>query len=63
MVYPWSPRGHPVLRRFWLNEDGATAIEYCLIAGIISIAIAVGATAIGTKLRSQYFMAAANGLS
>ena len=52
-----------MLLRFWLNEDGATAIEYCLIAGIISIAIAAGATTIGTRLRSQYFVAAANGLS
>jgi pilus assembly protein Flp/PilA len=52
-----------VLRRFWLNKDGATAIEYCLIAGFISIAVVAGATTIGVRLRTNYFMAAANGLS
>jgi pilus assembly protein Flp/PilA len=55
--------GTAVLRRFWLDRNGATAIEYCLIAGIISIAIVAGATTIGTRLRTQYYLAAANGLS
>jgi len=35
-------------------RDGATAIEYGLIAGIISISIIVGATAVGSTL-GKYF--------
>ncbi len=43
------------LRRFLNDAAGATAIEYCLIAGFISIAIVIGVTAIGTRLASNYF--------
>ncbi len=57
------PRNSPVLIRFWLNDDGATSIEYCLIASLISLALIAGATTIGTKLQTKYFQAAANGLS
>ena len=38
------------LVRFLKNESGATAIEYGLIAALISIGIIAGATAIGTTL-------------
>jgi pilus assembly protein Flp/PilA len=35
----------------WLGaEDGATAIEYAMIASIVSIVIVTGVTTIGTKL-------------
>lgn len=54
--------GIAVLKRFWLDQNGATAIEYCLIASIVSLAIVAGATTIGIKLRANY-AAAANGLS
>ena len=37
-------------RAFPRSESGATAIEYALIAGIVSIAIVAGATEIGLKL-------------
>jgi pilus assembly protein Flp/PilA len=37
-----------------LKEDsGATAIEYALIAGFVSIAIVAGATAVGTSLNTK----------
>ncbi|KGH01009.1 MULTISPECIES: Flp family type IVb pilin [Comamonas] len=36
--------------KFWRDEEGATAIEYGLIAGLISIGIIAGTTGIGTKL-------------
>jgi pilus assembly protein Flp/PilA len=42
------------LREFLRAEDGATAIEYALIAGCISIAILLGVTGIGTKLNSTF---------
>ncbi len=39
-----------LVARFVKNESGATAIEYGLIAALISVAIISGATAIGTGL-------------
>lgn len=36
------------------DVSGATAIEYALIAGIISLAIIVGAMAIGTNLTALF---------
>ena len=38
------------LKAFAANEDGATAIEYGLIAGLISVAIIAALTLIGTDL-------------
>ena len=43
-----------VLKAFLNNEDGATAIEYGLIAACISIAIIVAATSIGTNLNLTF---------
>ncbi len=42
------------LLRYWRNEEGATAIEYCFIAGLIALATVAGLTIIGTKL-NHYF--------
>lgn len=51
------------LARDFLHDDrGATAIEYCLIAGMISVACIAGATTIGTTL-SRYFFEVAAGLA
>jgi pilus assembly protein Flp/PilA len=36
--------------RFVSNDEGTTAIEYVLIASLVSISIIGGATAIGVKL-------------
>ncbi|HEY9058827.1 MAG TPA: Flp family type IVb pilin [Aurantimonas sp.] len=41
------------------EPSGATAVEYALIAGIISLAIIVGATAIGTNLNGLFAAVAA----
>jgi pilus assembly protein Flp/PilA len=38
------------IHSFAADERGATAIEYCLIAGLISVAIVGGATQIGQSL-------------
>jgi pilus assembly protein Flp/PilA len=42
------------LRKFILNESGATAIEYALIASLIAIAIIAGLTALGTRLSTTF---------
>lgn len=50
-----------VLAAFLRSRSGATAIEYCLIAGVVSLAIVTGASLIGTNVGSK-FTAASNGL-
>ena len=44
-----------VMRKYLVNVDGATAIEYAMIAGFISILIVLGVTAIGTTISAQFF--------
>lgn len=42
-----------LLRKFRRNQSGATAIEYALIAGLISVA-AIGAwTSVGTNITTK----------
>jgi pilus assembly protein Flp/PilA len=43
-----------LLRRFWDNQSGATAIEYGLIAAGISVVIIAAVNGIGTKLNSTF---------
>ena len=43
-----------LVARFIKNESGATAIEYGLIAALISVAIIGGATALGSTLNSNF---------
>ncbi|MEZ2221450.1 MULTISPECIES: Flp family type IVb pilin [Rhizobium] len=40
--------------RFLKDESGATAIEYGLIAALISVAIITGATTLGTTLNTTF---------
>lgn len=40
--------------RFLKDESGATAIEYGLIAALISVAIIAGASALGGKLSDTF---------
>jgi pilus assembly protein Flp/PilA len=44
------------------NEDGATAIEYGLIAGLIAIVIIAAVSSVGTGLMSK-FTTVANGFT
>lgn len=43
-----------IFARFVKDESGATAIEYGLIAALISVALITGATALGTSLNNQF---------
>jgi pilus assembly protein Flp/PilA len=45
-------------KTFWADEDGATAIEYGLLASLIALAIITGATALGEKLDDLFSGAA-----
>ncbi len=40
--------------RFLKDESGATAIEYGLIAALISVALIAGATTLGGALNNQF---------
>lgn len=43
-----------IFARFLKDESGATAIEYGLIAALISVALIAGATALGESLNNQF---------
>lgn len=43
-----------IFARFMKDESGATAIEYGLIAALISVALITGATTLGTALNDQF---------
>jgi pilus assembly protein Flp/PilA len=43
--------GMKTLMKFWKDEEGATAIEYGLIAGLIVVLLIVSLTTIGTQLK------------
>jgi len=42
------------IKRFMNDEEGATAIEYGLLAALIAVAIIVGAGALGTSLNTKF---------
>lgn len=48
-----------MLKRFLNNEDGATAIEYGLIAALIGVAIILAVSAVGTGLQGTFTRVAA----
>ncbi|WP_367717797.1 Flp family type IVb pilin [Nitratireductor sp. GISD-1A_MAKvit] len=41
-------------RNFHMDTAGTTAIEYALIAGLIALAIVVGANQTGQQLKASY---------
>ncbi|ATN32482.1 Flp family type IVb pilin [Rhizobium sp. S95] len=43
-----------IFARFLKDESGATAIEYGLIAALISVALITGATTLGNALNTQF---------
>lgn len=45
-------QGH--LSRFVANEDGATAIEYGLIAGLVAVGILVAMTSLGGGVNAMF---------
>jgi len=43
-----------IIKNFWNDEEGATAIEYGLIAGLVAVAIITVLTALGTNLNTLF---------
>ena len=52
--YLIAPAMRDQIKRFLLDQAGATSIEYALIAAIVSIVIVSGATSIGINLRGSF---------
>lgn len=42
------------LMAFWKDEEGATAIEYALIAGLIAVAIIGGLSLLGNEVENLF---------
>ena len=43
-----------IMKKFRKDENGATAIEYALIAGLIGVVIIAGATTLGNNISSKF---------
>ena len=43
-----------LIAKFWANQSGATAIEYCLIATGIAFAIIATVQGIGPQLNAKF---------
>lgn len=48
------------VRKFAVDESGATAIEYALIASLVAVAIIVSITVLGTQLQNTFNEVASN---
>lgn len=44
--------------QFWADEDGATAIEYGLLAALIAVVIITGVSLVGTNLETTFLKVA-----
>jgi len=51
---PWEIYMSELISRFLKDESGATAIEYGLIAALISVALITGASTLGGALSNQF---------
>lgn len=49
----WRP-DMTIIKKIFKNEDGATAIEYGLIAALIAVAVIAGMSSLGTNLGGRY---------
>lgn len=53
-VHIWEIDLTSLFQRFLKDESGATAIEYGLIAALISVALIAGATALGNQIGTTF---------
>jgi pilus assembly protein Flp/PilA len=42
------------IRQFWADESAATAIEFAVIAALISVVLVASVTALGTRISSIF---------
>ena len=55
----WRPN-MKIIKKIFKNEDGATAIEYSLIATLIAVAAITAMTSLGTNLTTTFNKVANN---
>jgi pilus assembly protein Flp/PilA len=48
------------IKAFLVNESGATAIEYALIASLVAVAIIAAVSSLGKKLQKTFNEVASN---
>jgi pilus assembly protein Flp/PilA len=51
-----------LVRRFWADQCGATAIEYALIAAGVSVAIVTAVFGVGTQIKTALWDKIANAM-
>lgn len=58
-------KGHPMrlVKKFLRDEAGATALEYSMIGGLVSIIIIVSLTAIGSNIKDSFLGPISNALT
>jgi pilus assembly protein Flp/PilA len=49
-----------IITKFIRDENGATAIEYSLLASLIAVAIITTVTAVGTNLNDMFTLLSSN---
>ena len=49
-----------VIRTFWKDESGATAVEYGLIAGLVSVAAIAALSSMGQSLNTIFGVVTTN---
>ncbi len=52
-----------LIRRFALDNRGATSIEYAMIACVVSVALIAGARAVGQALQAKFYGPLSSNLS
>jgi len=45
---------HKLVKRFGLDERGATMVEYGLLVGLIALVVALGATVLGQDISTMF---------
>jgi pilus assembly protein Flp/PilA len=61
-IQPGASQMKSLFARFMQDQSGATAIEYGLIAALISVVAITTLTSVGTKLNAK-FSSVSNGLN
>ena len=46
--------GREMVRKFFTDESGASAVEYGLLVALIAVVITVGVTALGTRINAMF---------
>lgn len=54
MLFAAACKGYDMIKSFLKNEEGATMVEYGLLAALIAAVVAAGVSTLGTELDTQF---------